>query len=314
MALAEIVTQGWLEERYLYGINLTNDTGDPYPASLYRQALRSAIASIERELSVCLAAPKTVTGERHDHSSGRERSYFLTFVNHRPLRAVTRLSVQYGTYEATALPPSWAVVRNDRMGEIQIMPGPEGIQAAAFPLGVTGFGVAGYQPGFLSLDYTAGFEVEGPGTATVADGSTAVTGVGTTFLTSGALPGHWIKVGGQLREIDLVHSETSLTVSDAFTADASAVTPTLYLYDADILDAVGLAGSLLLLDTAGDLIIGAGIGNYSISFDGMSQSIGTTSGVENSGFGARAIQYVKRLNQITDRLRDTWRRVNVASI
>lgn len=55
--------------------------------------------------------------------------------------------------------------------------------------------------------------------------------------------------------------------------------------------AIGLLASLFVLHIAGDLVIGAGIANSSISLDGLSQSIGTTASAENHAYSAKANQY-----------------------
>jgi hypothetical protein len=47
----------------------------------------------------------------------------------------------------------------------------------------------------------------------------------------------------------------------------------------------------------GDLIGGAGIANVSLSMDGLSQTIGTTSSATNAGYGARIINYLKQLKE-----------------
>ena len=61
-------------------------------------------------------------------------------------------------------------------------------------------------------------------------------------------------------------------------ADKSRNDATNYVYPWDelLLRAIGITASLLLLDTAGDLIVGAGIASKSISIPGLSQSINTT--------------------------------------
>jgi len=79
-------------------------------------------------------------------------------------------------------------------------------------------------------------------------------------------------------------------------------------------DAIGLIASILPLDTAGDLIAGAGIANSSISLDGLSQTIGTTSSATNSGYGARILSYEKRLKSRMSSLRDYFKGIIFDSI
>lgn len=62
---------------------------------------------------------------------------------------------------------------------------------------------------------------------------------------------------------------------------------------------VGMKAAMGPLNIAGDLIAGAGVASKSISLDGLSQSVSTTSSATNSGYGARIGQYEK---QIKDQL------------
>ena len=64
---------------------------------------------------------------------------------------------------------------------------------------------------------------------------------------------------------------------------------------ADILNLIGMKAAIGPLNIAGDLIAGAGIANKSISLDGLSESIGTTSSATNAGYGARILQYEKQI-------------------
>jgi hypothetical protein len=72
---------------------------------------------------------------------------------------------------------------------------------------------------------------------------------------------------------------------------------------ADILDAVGKLASINIFHQLGDIILGAGIANESISIDGLSQSIGTTSSATNAGYGARIIGYTNDLKKGLPRLK-----------
>lgn len=65
---------------------------------------------------------------------------------------------------------------------------------------------------------------------------------------------------------------------------------------APLLMCIGWIASVLPLDTAGDLIAGAGIASKSVSIDGLSTSIGTTSSATNSGYGARIESYQKQIS------------------
>jgi hypothetical protein len=80
----------------------------------------------------------------------------------------------------------------------------------------------------------------------------------------------------------------------------------------DIRDVIGMLASFPIMNTAGDLIAGAGIANYSLSMDSLSQSIGTTSSATNSGYGARILQYEKKLKEDMPKLRKYYKGIRIA--
>lgn len=65
----------------------------------------------------------------------------------------------------------------------------------------------------------------------------------------------------------------------------------------DLVDAVAMAAAVQVLAIIGDLIYGAGIGNQSISIDGISQSYSTTKGGGNGAFSGRIKQYADDLGK-----------------
>lgn len=71
----------------------------------------------------------------------------------------------------------------------------------------------------------------------------------------------------------------------------------------NIADLIGMFASLGPFNIFGDLIAGAGIATISLSMDGLSQSIGTTSSATNAGYGARIIQYLKQIKDQVPNLR-----------
>jgi hypothetical protein len=79
----------------------------------------------------------------------------------------------------------------------------------------------------------------------------------------------------------------------------------------DILEVVGKKAALGPLNIAGDLIAGAGIASKSLSIDGLSQSIGTTSSATNAGYGARMINYGKEIEQSMKYLRGEYRGIGM---
>jgi hypothetical protein len=71
----------------------------------------------------------------------------------------------------------------------------------------------------------------------------------------------------------------------------------------NIIELIGMAASFGPFNLFGDLIAGAGIASKSISMDGLSQSINTTSSATNSGYGARLGLYGKHIKEQLPNLR-----------
>ena len=74
----------------------------------------------------------------------------------------------------------------------------------------------------------------------------------------------------------------------------------------DILNVIGQFAAIKIFHILGDLIIGAGIASQSLSIDGLSQSIGTTSSATNAGYGARIQGYLKELKETLPRMQGKY--------
>lgn len=244
MPITDTITTQWLKDRYLFGIDLTDDSGTSYPDGLYETAINSAVATIEKELDITLSL--TTFTERYDSNDSMYDSYMLMHLMRKPVREITKFEVQFGNFPATEIPLSWIHISNAIGGQIQVIPGQEGLGGALYGAATPFLGLSGvlgrpYTPQWFKITYKAGY-----------DGST-------------------------------------------------------YAYPPELLDAVGLIAAMLPLDTAGDLLIGAGVASKSISMDGLSTSVNTTSSATNSGYGARIGTYADRLKTLLDRIRRSYR-------
>jgi hypothetical protein len=81
----------------------------------------------------------------------------------------------------------------------------------------------------------------------------------------------------------------------------------------DLLQLVGLLSSIPLLAIAGDLILGAGIASQSLSVDGLSQSISSTSSATNAGYGSRIVEYRKSIDQMKKQLKRDYKGITFVS-
>ena len=79
----------------------------------------------------------------------------------------------------------------------------------------------------------------------------------------------------------------------------------------DMVEYICKRASIGILQVWGDLIIGAGIANQTISIDGLSQSIGTTQSPEFAGAGARIKSYTDDMKELEKRLKDYYLGINL---
>ncbi|APZ82314.1 hypothetical protein Goe2_c07800 [Bacillus phage vB_BsuM-Goe2] len=82
----------------------------------------------------------------------------------------------------------------------------------------------------------------------------------------------------------------------------------------DMVEYIMKRASIGILQVWGDLIIGAGIANTTLSIDGLSQSIGTTQSPEFSGAGSRIKNYQDDMKDLEKRLKDTYVGINLGVI
>ena len=252
MSITNTITVAYLKQRYLYGIDLTDDDGVAFPDSLFEAAINSAASIIGTDLDIDLTGLNTYD-ERHDVDPGHVNSYYLFQLDRRPLREIVRVYVQFGGFDKFALSNTMVHISSDMGAQVQFLPGPEFYDltagAGGQPTIVPGFLAGGtYIPLYLRFEYKAGFD-------------------GTT-----------------------------------------------YPYPPEIIDLICLVASMLPLDTAGDLIAGAGIASKSIGMDGLSTSINTTSSSTNSGYGARMISYRKRAERLLHTIKRKYRVPHLAAM
>lgn len=312
------LTADWLKDRYLLGVDLTLDDGSPYPDAIYEQSIVSSVSYLERELGIIIDQ-RQITRERHDAYEENRMGWWPFALDQRPVSTVSKVRIRYGSFDPVDLPASWVQLLAPAHGKLHLIPSAESVGSFQFTAGmplITGdvFQPVRYVPGYFEFDYTAGFEIQS-GTATLLDGESSVS---VTFptemaLTSGEGYSVYVSISGTSHNAVLKGARNLTSTGfdiEATTAPSGGnVTVTWYAtaVPPDIEHVIGLRAALLPLDVAGDLIGGAGVANFSISADGLSQSIGTTSSATNAGYGARVLQFERELKGAMKALRAKYR-------
>lgn len=76
--------------------------------------------------------------------------------------------------------------------------------------------------------------------------------------------------------------------------------------------AIKTLATIPLFNIFGDIVFGAGLASFSLSLDGLSQSLATTNSSTNAGFGARVLNYTKELKTHVDNLIATFKPIAFA--
>ena len=74
----------------------------------------------------------------------------------------------------------------------------------------------------------------------------------------------------------------------------------------DLKKVIGMWAAMGLWDIGGNLVLGAGIANLSLSIDSLSSSVGTTSSAENHAYSASIKSYQSQLKESFPRLADNY--------
>lgn len=231
----EIMSVAELKANYLFGVNLTDDKGIPFPESMFAFYIRAAVSWLEHELDLPLR-PLTIVGESHDFRPNEFQQFQWINTHRRPILSVTGVRLTLPANQTVyTYPADWIHVEDPICGIIEILPNSGSLVLPIFSgVGSVLFSQFGgsrrYVPGIHAVDYVAGFA-------------------------RGQIP------------------------------------PT-------IRHAVGMLASIGPLNIAGDLLGGAGVASYSISLDGLSQSVNTTSSPQFSGYGARILNYNREIKQL----------------
>lgn len=82
-----------------------------------------------------------------------------------------------------------------------------------------------------------------------------------------------------------------------------------------IMGIIGKFASIGVFNILGDIALGtAALASYSLSIDGLSQSISTTNSATNAAYGARILNYQKEVKETLDKLFTSFRGVTFTSI
>jgi hypothetical protein len=242
LVVQSVLTVEQLKARYFFGIDITDDAGNPLSDQVFQFYILAALRYIEHQLDIPLLPTRFC--DLQDYYRNDYQAFNLLQLDNYPVQEVIEFRVQYPSGQSVIeFPQEW--IRLDAVaGHVQIVPTAGtlseilvGAGGSFLPAIYNGLD---FLPQLFQVDYVAGFA-------------------------EGQIP-------------------------------------------ANIIDLIGMAASLGPFNLFGDLIAGAGIATLSLSLDGLSQSVGTTSSATNAGYGSRIIQYTKQIKDQIPKLRKYYKR------
>lgn len=159
-AYANVITVEELKEIYLFGVNLTDDTGKPYSRDLFERYIKSALTETQRELDVSFAPTAQV--ESQDFVAADFVEWEFVLLDHIPVIAVDKVEHMLGQQVLFSLPTNWYNL-DTRSGQLRIIP-QQGTLAAVM-LGALGnyigpaIGATRDWPGYIRVTYRHGFQL-----------------------------------------------------------------------------------------------------------------------------------------------------------
>lgn len=148
-----------LVQTYLYGLDLTDPEGNPFPKALLVSYLNSSISFAESLFDITLA-PKVIQGETHDYERGDYNNWGYIQLWKRPIRKVTSFQLMYGTRPSMEIPLDWLKIDKNG-GKIQLFPNSASASGMIITDGGIIFGLQrawSYAPQLWSIDYEAGMD------------------------------------------------------------------------------------------------------------------------------------------------------------
>ena len=170
----DLISIDELKTFYLFGLDLTNDLGEPYPDSLFAFWIKNAVSWLERKLDIPIL-PVTILEERHDYFRDDYDNYIYIQLNRYPLISIEEVKmVLPGEQVVQVFEQDW-VHPERHSGQLQLVPGTG--TAGSILLGASGawipfiYGNNKFIPDAFRVRYTAGFGQYPPGSWGFAPGS-----------------------------------------------------------------------------------------------------------------------------------------------
>jgi len=154
-----VITVQQLRDWFMFGLDLTDDDGYPFPMSMFEFGIRAAVNRAETILNIRIR-PTVIYQENQDFFAQDYRDFAFIQLNHYPIISVENVYVWYPTAQAPILfPKEWYQIRKER-GQLNLVPTSGSLSTILMGRGgdYLTFVWRGYDfmPNLWRIDYTAG--------------------------------------------------------------------------------------------------------------------------------------------------------------
>lgn len=156
----QVISVNDLKTFYLFGLDLTNDEGTPYPDSLYAFFIKSAVSWLEHKLDIPII-PKTFYQEAHDYYREDYENFLWVETDFFPVIGIDEIRlVLPGEQVVQIFEQDWIHLMRES-GHVQLVPGPGSAGSVLFGAGGTWLPLIythnRFVPRAFRISYTAGF-------------------------------------------------------------------------------------------------------------------------------------------------------------
>lgn len=148
-----------LIQNFLFGIDLSDSKGNPFPKALIISYINSAIAYAESLFDICLSRQE-VEAEPHDYERSDYTNWGYIQLWKRPILEVKALRLMYGTKPAWEVPQDWLKI-DKNSGKIQMFPSSGSVTSMIIGASGAIYGLYNswdYAPQMWEVDYVAGMD------------------------------------------------------------------------------------------------------------------------------------------------------------
>lgn len=148
-----------LTQNFLFGIDLSDSQGNPFPKALIISYINSSIAYAESLFDICLSRQE-IKSEPHDYERGDYTNWGYVQLWKRPVLEVKSLKLMYGTKPAWEVPQDWLKI-DKNSGKIQMFPSSGSVTSMIIGASGAIYGLYNswdYAPQMWEVDYVAGMD------------------------------------------------------------------------------------------------------------------------------------------------------------